>query len=423
MSSPSPTSPRRILHVPRRFTEADWGGTETVLANLLLSQSRAGWKPEIHTSLALSSQKHELWRGLPVRRYPYCYPFLGLSPRQKLALDKKGGNLLSLSMLLGLCLARGVRLYHAHTLKRVGGTVRSAARLRRLPFVVTLHGGVFDVPAAETASLLEPQLGKFEWGKPFGALLGSRKVLEQADAIICVGRTEAEKARLALPHDRIHHIGNGVDCDSFERGDGSAFRSAHGIPSDALVVLCLSRIDPQKDQLGLVEAFNLLAPRHPRLHLVLAGPSSVPDYAISLEAAIRASPQASRLRKLPPFAPGSQALADAFKGADLFALASRHEPFGIVILEAWSAGLAVASSTAGGLADLVRDGETGLCFPPGDRVACANALERLLLDPQLRSRLASAGQVLARERYAWPRIAEATEKVYQLAEAHRRRKS
>jgi glycosyltransferase involved in cell wall biosynthesis len=413
-------SPSRILHVPRRFTEADWGGTETVLANLLLAQAAAGWRPEIHTSLALSSTPRELWRGLPVRRYRYCYPFFGLTSAQKLALDKKGGNLLSLSLLAGLTAARGVRLYHAHTLKRVGGTVRTAARLRGRPYVVTLHGGVFDVPAAEAASLVEPQQGKFEWGRPFGALLGSRRVLEEADAIICVGRTEAEKARAALPHDRIHHIGNGVDCDFFLGGDRAAFRSSHGIPPEACVVLCVSRIDPQKDQLCLVEAFDQLAPRHPALHLVIAGPATVPDYAASLRARIGASPHVSRIRILPPLAPGSAALADAFKGADVFALASRHEPFGIVVLEAWSAGLAVAASTAGGLADLIRDGETGLSFAPGDRAGCAAALLRLIGDPALRARLAAAGKTLARDRYAWSRIAEATEQVYQRAETHRR---
>jgi len=410
---------QRILHVPRRFTEADWGGTETVLANLLLAQASMGWKPEIHTSSALSVPGRGLWRGLPVERYRYCYPFLGLNPAQKLALDKKGGNLLSLSLLAGLTTARGVRLIHAHTLKRVGGTVRTAARLRGRPYVVTLHGGVFDVPAAEAASLVEAQSGKFEWGKPFGALLGSRRVLDEADAIICVGRAEAEKARLALPHNRIHHIGNGVDYDFFTGGDRAAFRAAQGLPIDACVLLCVSRLDPQKDQLTLIEAFDLLAGSRPQLHLVIAGPATVPGYVVRLDARIAASPHAARIRRMPALAPGSKELANTFRGSDVFALASRHEPFGIVVLEAWSAGLAVAASTAGGLSDLVRDGENGTSFAPGDEKACARALQLPVDDPTLRAKLAQSGQNLARESYAWPRIAEVTEKVYQLAEQHR----
>ncbi len=99
--------------------------------------------------MALSRTRVDLCRNIPVRRYPYRYPFLGLDAAQRAQLDKKGGNLISLRLFRYLVAARDVRLYHAHTLKRLGGEVFTAARLRKKPFVVTLHGGVFDVPAAE----------------------------------------------------------------------------------------------------------------------------------------------------------------------------------------------------------------------------------------------------------------------------------
>jgi glycosyltransferase involved in cell wall biosynthesis len=337
-------------------------------------------------------------------------------------MDKKGGNLLSWSLLAGLAGARGVRVYHAHALKRLGGIVRTAARLRRRPYVVTLHGGVFDVPAAEFAQLVEAQAGKFEWGRLAGALLGSRRVLEDADAVICVGRTEAEKARAALPHDRIHHLGNGVDCDFFSRGDRAAFRAAHGLPAGATVVLCVSRLDPQKDQLTLLAAFEALAPRHPDLHLVLAGPATAADYVAVLDARIAAGPCAGRVRRLGSLAPGSAELAGAFQAADVFALASRHEPFGIVVLEAWSAGLPVVVSEVGGLVDLVEPGRTGLRFPVGDAAACAAALGTVLADPARARGWGAAGRQLARERYAWPSVARATEAIYAQAEEHARRR-
>src|SRR5579862_9067903 len=105
----------RILHVPRRFVTHEWGGTETVLAELAREQIARGWRPEIHTSLALSKTRNELCKGIPVRRYPYCYPFLGLDAAQRAQLDKKGGNLISLGLFRSLACAQGVRLYHAHT--------------------------------------------------------------------------------------------------------------------------------------------------------------------------------------------------------------------------------------------------------------------------------------------------------------------
>ncbi len=285
------TKNRRILHVPRRFVEHEWGGTESVLANLLAAQRRLGFEPEIHTSLALSTVRRETWREIEVRRYPYVYPFLGLSAEQKAAMDKKGGNLLSWSLLWGLWRRKHVRLLHAHVLKRPGGVVRTAARLRKLPYVVTLHGGIFDVPTAEMASLTEAQAGKFEWGRIAGALLGSRRVLEDAGAVICVGRNEAEKARASLGHDRVHHIGNGVDCAFFSQGDGAVFRARHELPQNARIVLCVSRFDPQKDQMLLIHAFDAVADRQPDVHLVLAGPATLVDYVAKIDARIAAMPQ------------------------------------------------------------------------------------------------------------------------------------
>jgi glycosyltransferase involved in cell wall biosynthesis len=407
---------RRILHVPRRFVEHEWGGTESVLANLLAAQIRAGWEPEIHTSLALSSVRSETWRGLPVRRYAYCYPFLGLSVQQKAAMDKKGGNLLSWSMLYGLWRRPGVRLLHAHVLKRPGAIVRSAARLKGIPYVVTLHGGIFDVPPAELASIVEHQEGKFEWGKFAGALLGSRRVLEDAGAVICVGATEAVKAREALPHGRIHHIGNGVDTAFFRTGDRAVFRAHHALPADARVVLCVSRFDPQKDQLSVVEAFEKAALTDGRLHLVLAGPATQEDYVARIDARIAASPAAARVRRLGSLAPGSAELAGAFAASDIFMIASRHEPFGIVVLEAWSAGLPVVASNAGGLADLVAEGVTGFSFTAGDSAASSAALGRALADPGLAAACAAAGRRRAEEEFSWDRIATRTESVYREAE-------
>jgi len=410
--------PRRILHVPRRFVTHEWGGTESVLANLVREQAAAGWSPEIFTSLALSDRREEDFRGVPVRRFPYCYPFFGLSAAQRQAMDKKGGNLLSWSLLAGLARAPGLRLIHAHALKRVGGIVRTAARWQHRPYVVTLHGGVFDVPAAEFAQLVENQAGKVEWGRFAGALLGSRRTLEDADAVICVGRTEAEKARAALGHDRIYHVGNGVDYARFASGDGPAFRAAHGIPATAQVILCVSRLDPQKDQLTLLEAFARVAAALPDCWLVLAGPATAPDYVARLDQWIAANPCGARIRRLGSLAPDSPELTGAFHAANLFALASRHEPFGIVVLEAWSAGLPVVVSAVGGLVDLVEPEQTGLRFPVGDVAACAAALERLLQDPALAARCAAAGRRLAAERYAWPRVAAQHEEIYQRAEAH-----
>ena len=414
-------SANRILHVPRRFVADEWGGTETVILEIARQQQRASMRPEIFTSHALTPVRRELIGGIPVRRFNYCYPFFGLSAADRAALDLKAGNLLSLSLFTALLTAPAVRLYHAHTLKRLGGEVRTAARWRRKPFVVSLHGGVFDVPAAEREQILRPIAQKLEWGKPFGALFGSRRVLEDADYVICVGRSEMEKARQALPHDRIAYLPNGVDCARFAAGDGAAFRAKHGIPADAFLVLNISRIDPQKNQLLLVEAFGRLRAHCPNAQLLIIGPVTDPAYAAQLRELIAAHGLGASARLLPGLRNDQPDLIGAYHACNVFVLPSRHEPFGIVALEAWSAGRPVVASKVGGLGGLIRDDETGWFINPNADTAAddlAGKLQQLAGTPEIGARLAAAGQREARTRYDWPEIHRQLEQLYQAAEAH-----
>jgi glycosyltransferase involved in cell wall biosynthesis len=418
-------SATRIIHVPRRFVAEEWGGTETVILEISRQQRLAGAQAEVFTSMALAKRREETIGGVPVRRFPYCYPFFGLSPEDKAAMDKKGGNLLSLSLFAALLAARDVRLFHAHVLKRLGGEVRTAAQLRKKPFVVSLHGGVFDVPTAERDAILKPFVGKFEWGRPFGAIFGSRRLLEDADQVICVGQSEMEGAKRELTHDRIAYLPNGVDCARFASGDGAAFRGKHGIPAAAFLVLNVSRIDSQKNQALLLEAFAKLRATTPDAQLALIGPETQPDYAARLRRFIADNNLAGCARLLPGMRNDNPDLINAFHACDVFVLPSMHEPFGIVALEAWSAARPVIASRVGGLQSLLSDDRTGWFVDPNSATAAddlAAKLRRLAAEPDTRRRLADAGLAEARGRYDWREINRQLEQLYQAAEEHAARR-
>lgn len=415
----------RIIHVPRRFVAEEWGGTETVILEISRQQQRAGWKPEIHTSMALAAQRRHEISGVPVRRYPYCYPFFGLTPADRVSMDKKGGNLLSISLFSYLLRVPKVRLFHAHALKRLGGEVRTVARLRRKPLVVSLHGGVFDVPAAELDTMLKPIANKTEWGKPFGALFGSRRVLEEADQVVCVGQSELEKAQGQLSHDRIVYLPNGVDTAKFTRGDGARFRKRHGIAREAFLLLNISRIDAQKNQLLLIEAFARVRAAVPNAQLCFIGPETQADYAQKLRRKIAEHRLEDAVRILPGMRNDDPGLVDAFHACDAFVLPSMHEPFGIVALEAWSAGRPVIASAIGGLRALVSHEKTGLLFDPNASDAAkylAAALLRVYASPELAQSLGEAGRAEARARYDWSVIGQRLESIYQAAEEHAARR-
>ena len=151
---------------------------------------------------------------------------------------------------------------------------------------------------------------------------------------------------------------------------------------------------------------------------MLAGPCTRPDYLDAIDTRIRASPHAARVRRLGPVNSAGRDLVDAYHACDVFALPSRHEPFGLVVLEAWSAGKPVVASAVGGLRDLIADGENGFLTPPGEPDTLADRLRELLASSELRSRLGGAGRDLARRDYAWSRVAAETERIYQAAEIH-----
>jgi glycosyltransferase involved in cell wall biosynthesis len=410
---------KKIIHVPRRFVAEEWGGTETVILEISRQQQREGWSPEIFTSMALAKLRNESIGGVPVKRYPYCYPFFGLSAADKAALDKKGGNLLSLSLFNALRREKNVRLFHAHALKRLGGEVRTAARWQKKPFVVSLHGGVFDVPAAELGTMLKPIENKTEWGKPFGALFGSRRVLDDADFVICVGQSEMEKAKKQLAHDRIAYLPNGVDCAKFASGDSAVFRAKHGIPSNAFLALNISRIDAQKNQMLALEALAKLRTQRPNSFLILIGPETQPDYAKKLRDFIAGNNLGDRVKILPGMRNDNPELIQAFHACDVFVLPSMHEPFGIVVLEAWSSGKPVIASRVGGLQALVRDGETGFFIDPNASDAAtdlAAKLNRFAAEPELKNKIGANGLREAKFKYDWTQIGQQLETLYQRAE-------
>ena len=412
---------QRIVHVPRRFAAEEWGGTETVILEVSLQQQAAGWQPEIFTSRALDPKPNDVISGIPVRRFGYCYPYFGLSQENKNALDKKGGNLLSPGLFWAMLRADNVRLFHAHAMARVGGMVRTVARLRKKPFILSLHGGVFDVPASEVVAMQSPVQGKLNWAKPLGALLGVRRLKKDADFVICVGHSEFEQAKKHMTHDRVAYLPNGVNPEKFARGDGAAFRRKHGIPENAVVIATISRIDAQKNQLALVEAFARLNAQKPESFLLLIGPETQPEYANRLRTRVREQKLDAVVKILPGLRTDNPNLVNAYHACDIFALPSVHEPFGIVVLEAWCAGKPVVTSNIGGLKALVEPGRTGLMFDPNANDAVdklTECLRELTVDESRRRIIGEAGRAEATAKYTWTAVATKLEEIYQQAEKH-----
>ena len=113
---------------------------------------------------------------------------------------------------------------------------------------------------------------------------------------------------------------------------------------------------------------------------------------------------------------GYQTQTEHFLAAmDVFALSSRHEGLPLALLEAWSAGLPVVSSSVGGIPQVVRHGHNGLLFDNGDEAGLAALLAHLLDDPAAAANLAAAGRDTVMASYSLERTADRYDAHYRTA--------
>lgn len=174
-----------------------------------------------------------------------------------------------------------------------------------------------------------------------------------------------------------------------------AFRQAHGIDDEAPLVLFCSRVDPKKNVEGLLDAFAMLAPSSPRLRLAVCG-TGADAYLAQLHQRCRALGIAERVAWAGHV--GGPMKASAFAAAQVFALPSYSENFGIAVAEALGAGLPCVVGHGVALARDVAEAGAGVATGT-DATGIAAGLAALLDDETARRQAAQRARVLARERF------------------------
>ncbi len=405
-----------VSQLMRRFVFEEWGGTETVVWQTAQQLKALGINTEILATSALSAQPYEQRSGLDIRRFDYQYPYWGLNAAGRLGLDKKGGNPLSPELERYLFKLPQLDLIHCHAMQRIAGLARRVARKRQIPYIVSFHGGHFDVPQSEVSAMRTPVGKAFHYGRLLDPWLRTAQAIPDADGLICVGYSEYLKTRHSYPDKPVLYLPNGVNTKQSSQGQGNRFRAAYGIPPEQRLLLCVARLDPQKNQLALIELMQRL--QDSELGLVLIGPATSTDYTHRLKTALQRLPgQVWLIEGLPP---DSQLLADAYAAAELFILPSIHEPFGIVVLEAWMHKKPVIAADVGGLSHLVKHQHNGLHFAGLEQLEAQT--RQLLKTPAERLRLGEAGYHTACTQYSWEQISCRLRDFYrQVSECHQAR--
>lgn len=230
--------------------------------------------------------------------------------------------------------------------------------------------------------------------EPRGRLIGEEQVVAEADRLVANTALEARQLveLYGATEDRVDVVAPGVDTKLFTPGDRQAARAAVGLdPQDAVIVFA-GRIQPLKAPDLLIRALPILRDRFPHVpwRLVIVGgisgtgrarPHRLADLAAQLGVA-----ESVDFRE--PLAPA--ALAEMFRAADVVAVPSYNESFGLVALEAQAAGTPVVAAAVGGLSVAVQDGVGGILVRGHEPAMWATRLAEVVLDPALRGRLAAA---------------------------------
>jgi len=343
----------------------DAGGMNVYVLQSALHMARRGVEVEIFTR-ATSSADQPLVRvapGVTVRNV-VAGPFEGLDkydlPTQLCAFT---ANLLRAE-------ATHEPGYYdiVHSHYWLSGQVGWLARDRwAVPLVHTAH----TLAAVKNASLAEGDAPE----PPLRAV-GEQQVVDEADRLIV--NTEVEAQQLVSLHnadrDRIDIVHPGVDLATFTPGDRAAARAALGLDPDEQIVAFIGRIQPLKAPDVAMRAVAKL----PGVRMVIAGGPSgsglaTPDGLIRLAADLGMS---DRVTFLPP--QSRENLVNVYRAADLVAVPSYSESFGLVAVEAQACGTLVAAAAVGGLPVAVHDGVSGILVDGHDDGDWAHAIGDLL---------------------------------------------
>ena len=392
----------KIAHIVRRFSFDEWGGTESVVWNIALQQKAQGLTPEIFCTAALDKVGVEVVDGITIRRFAYIYPYWPMPRRDKLALDKKGGNPFAPELFKALRYSQS-SIFHIHAGGRLASYSIKLGKLMQIPCIMSLHGGACAIPEQEMKLMLKPLKYKLAYGGIIDRIFQVRQAPESvADLLLALSKEEKAKLEERYPGKRVELFPNGIlHRELPEIGN---FREKYNIPDDKKVILCISRIDYQKNQKLLLE---LLTP-HPDTHLLLIGPVTAAWYYNEILAAAEMLGVKERLTVIPGLKPDSVELLQALKTAYCFVLPSRHEPFGIAALEALDAQVPLIAAAVGGLKDFLQDGKNALLFEDNNASSLLEAYNKIEL---LRNDLTTNGIVTA-QAYNWQSIAEKLTEIY-----------
>jgi glycosyltransferase involved in cell wall biosynthesis len=299
-------------------------------------------------------------------------------------------------------------IVHTHAAKP--GTVgRLAALHEKVPVIVhTFHGHVFHsyFGRLKTRFFLEIE----------------RYLAKRSTAIIAISNKQKEELAQTYrlcPPEKIRVIPLGFDLSRFQEGQDEKrkqFRSRYGVKENEVAIGVIGRLVPVKNhRLFLATAHELVTQGGPPLRFFVIGDGEERDGLLQFSASLGLDtayfPKEARPAQV-IFTSWMKEADVAVAGLDVVALTSFNEGTPVSLVEAQAGERPVVSTLAGGVENVVEEGQTGFLCPNGDAVCLGERLARLAADPALRREMGHRGWGHVRDRYHYTRLISDTRDLY-----------
>lgn len=279
-------------------------------------------------------------------------------------------------------------IVHTHTAK-AGAVGRAAAAICRVPVIVhTFHGHVFH--------------GYFSKRKTSLFVAVEKLLARVTTKIITISMLQKNEIRAILkaPEDKFTVIPLGFDLEKFKscrEQCAGRLRAACGIPAAAPVVSIVGRITAIKNHALFLKAARMVADQRPDARFVVVGDGED-------RPACEALARELKLEDNVIFAGWWEDVAAVYADTNVTALTSDNEGTPVCVIESLSAGVPVAATEVGGVADVVRHGIDGLLAPPGDANAVAAHILDLLNEPERARAMGASGSEAMLKRFSQKRL-------------------
>jgi glycosyltransferase involved in cell wall biosynthesis len=213
---------------------------------------------------------------------------------------------------------------------------------------------------------------------------------------------------LPIPKHKYQTIPNFVDCEHFHpRLRSKSYRYNLGYNEEDFLIGLIGRIDQQKGQQELLQSFAQVSSQFPRAKVLIVGEPTLGEVAQEeYFKQIKNFVRQQNLEKKVRFFGFQKEPHKVFANLDLFVLPSYRETFGFVVVEAMASGVAVLGTRAGGVPEILGQGEYGFLCPPQDPNGMAEELTKILSDGKLRQQKSTSALQRARSFYAREKVYE-----------------